>query len=215
MSEPKKIAWQSWNAITEEFYENDSGLSTLEDILLATSNPEDLGDSPVKFFDPGPTVIYTPYGPFSSDSCLKPSNRWDCWFGYTNFDITFSVLDEIEDAAGVESVKVMGRYTFFIGIGKLFGSTEVKLNIENILTDTKHINNIESVTPDLKEAIDSVKLQVDNKQFWSIFVSSMGEIDYIMADSLTDSYLSDLNKFEDLRQKIGGIIIRSSNEQKY
>jgi hypothetical protein len=43
----------------------------------------------------------------------------------------------------------------------------------------------------------------------------MGEIDYIMADSLTDSYLSDLNKFEDLRQKIGGIIIRSSNEQKY
>ena len=215
MSEPKKIAWQSWNAITEEFYENDSGLSTLEDILLATSNPEDLGDSPIKFFDPGPTVIYTPYGPFSSDSCLKPSNRWDCWFGYTNFDITFSVLDEIEDAAGVESVKVMGRYTFFIGIGKLFGSTEVKLNIENILTDTKHINNIESVTPDLKEAIDSVKLQVDNKQFWSIFVSSMGEIDYIMADSLTDSYLSDLDKFENLRQKIGGIIIRSSNEQKY
>ena len=215
MSEPKKIAWQSWNAITEEFYENDSGLSTLEDILLATSNPEDLGDSPIKFFDPGPTVIYTPYGPFSSDSCLKPSNRWDCWFGYTNFDITFSVLDEIENADGVESVKIMGRYTFFIGIGKLFGSTEVKLNIENILTDTKHINNIESVTPDLKEAIDSVKLQVDNKQFWSIFVSSMGEIDYIMADSLTDSYLSDLNKFEDLRQKIGGIIIRSSNEQKY
>ena len=215
MSEPKKIAWQSWNAITEEFYENDSGLSTLEDILLATSNPEDLGDSPVKFFDPGPTVIYTPYGPFSSDSCLKPSNRWDCWFGYTNFDITFSVLDEIEGAAGVESVKVMGRYTFFIGIGKLFGSTEVKLNIENILTDTKHISNIESVTPDLKEAIDSVKLQVDNKQFWSIFVSSMGEIDYIMADSLTDSYLSDLDKFENLRQKIGGIIIRSSNEQKY
>ena len=215
MSEPKKIAWQSWNAITEEFYENDSGLSTLEDILLATSNPEDLGDSPIKFFDPGPTVIYTPYGPFSSDSCLKPSNRWDCWFGYTNFDITFSVLDEIEDVAGVESVKVMGRYTFFIGIGKLFGSTEVKLNIENILTDTKHISNIESVTPDLKEAIDSVKLQVDNKQFWSIFVSSMGEIDYIMADSLTDSYLSDLNKFEDLRQKIGGIIIRSSDEQKY
>mgnify|MGYP006103911219 FL=1 len=215
MSEPKKIAWQSWNAITEEFYENDSGLSTLEDILLATSNPEDLGDSPIKFFDPGPTVIYTPYGPFSSDSCLKPSNRWDCWFGYTNFDITFSVLDEIEGAAGVESVKVMGRYTFFIGIGKLFGSTEVKLNIENILTDTKHISNIESVTPDLKEAIDSVKLQVDNKQFWSIFVSSMGEIDYIMADSLTDSYLSDLDKFENLRQKIGGIIIRSSNEQKY
>jgi hypothetical protein len=74
---------------------------------------------------------------------------------------------------------------------------------------------MESVTPDLKEAIDSVRLQVDNKQFWSIFVSSMGEIDYIMADSLTDSYLSDLDKFENLRQKIGGIIIRSSNEQKY
>ena len=179
MSEPKRIAWQSWNALTEEFYENDSGLAALEDILLANSPPEEMGESPLKFFDPGPSVIYTPYGAFSVDSCLKPSNRWDCWFGYTNFDITFAVLEEIESIEGVESVKVMGRYTFFIGIGKLFGSTEVKLNIENVLTDTQHISNMESVTPDLKEAIDSVKLQVDNKQFWSIFVSSMGEIDYI------------------------------------
>jgi hypothetical protein len=215
MSEPKRIVWQSWNALTEEFYENDSGLSALEDILLANAHPEEMGESPVKFFDPGPSVIHTPYGAFSVDSCLKPSNRWDCWFGYTNFDITFAILEELENIEGVESVKVMGRYTFFIGIGKLFGSTEVKLNIENVLTDTKHISNMASVTPDLKEAIDSVKLQVDNKQFWSIFVSSMGEIDYIMADSLTDSYLSDLDKFENLRQKIGGIIIRSSNEQKY
>ena len=215
MNDPKRIAWQSWNALTEEFYENDSGLSALEDILLASAHPEEMGDSPVKFFDPGPSVIHTPYGAFSVESCLKPSNRWDCWFGYTNFDITFAVLERLESIAGVESVKVMGRYTFFIGIGKLFGSTEVKLNIENDLTDTQHISNMESVTPDLKEAIDSVRLQVDNKQFWSIFVSSMGEIDYIMADSLTDSYLSDLDKFENLRQKIGGIIIRSSNEQKY
>ena len=215
MSEPKRIAWQSWNALVEEFYENDEGLSALEDILSAATHPEEMGDSPMRLFDPGPSVIHTPYGAFAADSCLKPSNRWDCWFGYTNFDITFAILEELEGIEGIESVKVMGRYTFFIGIGKLFGSTEVKLNIENVLTDTKHISNMESVTPDLKEAIDSVKLQVDNKQFWSIFVSSMGEIDYIMADSLTDSYLSDLNKFEDLRQKIGGIIIRSSNEQKY
>ena len=113
MSEPKRIAWQSWNALTEEFYENDSGLAALEDILLANSPPEEMGESPLKFFDPGPSVIYTPYGAFSVDSCLKPSNRWDCWFGYTNFDITFAVLEEIERHRGCRVSKSHGKIYIF------------------------------------------------------------------------------------------------------
>ena len=91
-------------------------------------------------------------------------------------------------------------------MGKLFNPTDVRLNIENILTDTTHISSPEAV---------SNESQVSAKRYWSIFVSSVGEIDYIMSDALDEQYLHELNKFEDLRQKIGGIIIRSSNEQKY
>jgi len=209
-----KIAWQSWNAIIEEYYSKANELDILEELLMA-QEMEDMPNMPIKFVDPAPRVIYTPYGAYPAESTMKPSDRWNCWLAYTNFDLTYTVLDILEEIDGVEAVKILGRYTFFIGIGKLFNPTDVRLNIENILTDTTHISSPESVSNEISDAIESIKTQVSAKRYWSIFVSSVGEIDYIMSDALDEQYLHDLNKFEDLRQKIGGIIIRSSNEQKY
>ena len=215
MSVNKKIAWQSWNAVVEEMYEKNTEIEILEELLLAQEMQESHGEMPIKFIDPAPRVIYTPYGMFPVDSFLKPSDRWNCWLGYTNFDITHTVQDILEETEGVEAIKTLGRYTFFIGVGKLFNPTDVRLNIENILTDTTHISSPEAVSNEINDAIESIKSQVSAKRYWSIFVSSVGEIDYIMSDALDEQYLHELNKFEDLRQKIGGIIIRSSNEQKY
>jgi len=215
MSVNKKIAWQSWNAVVEEMYEKNTEIEILEELLLAQEMQESHGEMPIKFIDPAPRVIYTPYGMFPVDSFLKPSDRWNCWLGYTNFDITHVVQDILEETEGVEAIKTLGRYTFFIGVGKLFNPTDVRLNIENILTDTTHISSPEAVSNEINDAIESIKSQVSAKRYWSIFVSSVGEIDYIMSDALDEQYLHELNKFEDLRQKIGGIIIRSSNEQKY
>lgn len=215
MSVNKKIAWQSWNAVVEEMYEKNTEIEILEELLLAQEMQESHGEMPIKFIDPAPRVIYTPYGMFPVDSFLKPSDRWNCWLGYTNFDITHIVQDILEETEGVEAIKTLGRYTFFIGVGKLFNPTDVRLNIENILTDTTHISSPEAVSNEINDAIESIKSQVSAKRYWSIFVSSVGEIDYIMSDALDEQYLHELNKFEDLRQKIGGIIIRSSNEQKY
>jgi hypothetical protein len=215
MSVNKKIAWQSWNAVVEEIYEKNTEIEMLEELLLAQEIQESHGEMPIKFIDPAPRVIYTPYGMFPVDSFLKPSDRWNCWLGYTNFDITHTIQDILEETEGVEAIKVLGRYTFFIGVGKLFNPTDVRLNIENILTDTTHISSPEAVSNEISDAIESIKSQVSAKRYWSIFVSSVGEIDYIMSDALDEQYLHELNKFEDLRQKIGGIIIRSSNEQKY
>ena len=211
----KKIAWQSWNAMVQEFYNSESELDMMMEEMLSASTHEHMSEFPMKVFEPMPRVLYTPYGMFPADSSLKPSDRWDCWLGYTNFDLTFGILQQLEAVDGIEAVKVMGRYTFFMGIGKLFSSTEVKLNIENILTDTKHISDMDSVDTELKDVIESIKIQVSHKAYWSIFVSSVGEIDYIMSDALDEQYLHDLNKFEDLRKKIGGVIIRSSNEQRH
>ena len=215
MSVNKKIAWQSWNAVVEEIYEKNTEIEILEELLLAQEIQESHGEMPIKLIDPAPRVIYTPYGMFPVDSFLKPSDRWNCWLGYTNFDITHIVQDILEETEGVEAIKTLGRYAFFIGVGKLFNPTDVRLNIENILTDTTHISSPEAVSNEINDAIESIKSQVSAKRYWSIFVSSVGEIDYIMSDALDEQYLHELNKFEDLRQKIGGIIIRSSNEQKY
>ena len=209
-----KIAWQSWNAVVEEYYSKTNEIDILEELLMA-QEMEEMPNMPIKFVDPVPRVIYTPYGTYPAESMMKPSDRWNCWLAYTNFDLTYTVLEILEEIEGIEAVKVLGRYTFFIGIGKLFNPTDVRLNIENILTDTTHISNPESVSNEISDAIESIKNQVSAKRYWSIFVSSVGEIDYIMSDALDEQYLHELNKFEDLRQKIGGIIIRSSNEQKY
>ena len=189
MSVNKKIAWQSWNAVVEEIYEKNTEIEMLEELLLAQEIQESHGEMPIKFIDPAPRVIYTPYGMFPVDSFLKPSDRWNCWLGYTNFDITHTVQDILEETEGVEAIKVLGRYTFFIGVGKLFNPTDVRLNIENILTDTTHISSPEAVSNEISDAIESIKSQVSAKRYWSIFVSSVGEIDYIMSDALDEQYL--------------------------
>ncbi len=209
MSKKATIAWESWNAIVDEILTEDP-LPPMLDAHL-TEEEIEIMENMLKFapIEPAqPKVLYTPYGLFAAESMLKPSNRWDCWFCYTSFDITKTLLDKIEDIMGVESIKVLSRYTMFIGIGKLFNSTLVKLDIEDTISDR---NNM---VLEIEETIEMVKTQVSEKPYWAIFISPTAEIEYIMSDTLDDEYLGDLNKFENLRDKIGGTILRSKNEEK-
>lgn len=80
-----------------------------------------------------PQIIQTPWGTVSFDSVLKPSDRWDCWLGYTNFGLTHKISDKIKTIEGVEAIKVMSRYTFCIGVGKLFEFSSVRKDIENAI----------------------------------------------------------------------------------
>ena len=207
MSRKATIAWESWNAIVDEMLSEDP-ISLLDANL--TEEEIEMMENMLKYapIEPAqPKVLYTPYGLFAAESMLKPSNRWDCWFCYTSFDITNSMVKNIEEIQGVESIKVLSRYTMFIGIGKLFNSTLVKLDIEDTISDRNDLV-LES-----EETIEMVKTQVSEKPYWAIFISPTAEIEYIMSDTLDDDYLDDLNKFENLRDKIGGTILRSKNEE--
>lgn len=128
----KKIAWENWNEKEKDLVDAgnlesliDDGMENEEQIIQMDGM---LGPLLGEIRSP---VIQTPFGVVTSDSLLKPSDRWDCWLGYTNFDLTNQISDKIKIIEGIEALKIMSRYTFCIGVGKLFKFNMVRKEIEN------------------------------------------------------------------------------------
>lgn len=61
------------------------------------------------------------------------SSSYDCWIGHTNFDITRNMTLELSKVPGIEALKTISRYRFFIGVGKMFDFANVRKNIEETL----------------------------------------------------------------------------------
>lgn len=59
--------------------------------------------------------------------------NFECWIAHTNFDITNRIKTELNKIPGIEILKVLSRYRFFIGIGQMFDFQEVRSNIEKQL----------------------------------------------------------------------------------
>lgn len=126
----KKIMWENWNEKEIELVEP-TGFNEM-------INEEDIGDqlsglglSP--FLSDMSNILHTPFGMVPSESALKPSDRWECWLGYTNFDLTHKVSDKMKFIKGVEALKIMSRYTFCVGVGKMFNFSTVRKDIENAI----------------------------------------------------------------------------------
>ena len=128
MTSAKKIAWESWNALCEEI-ESQQMIDEPEEDVYSDSQME----IPQEFLMIPPRTISSPMGIYPEDSVLRPSKRWDCWIGHTNFDLTYDISNIIEEIDGVEALKIMGRYSFFIGVAKLFDIKDVRKNIEQKL----------------------------------------------------------------------------------
>ena len=130
MSE-KKIAWEKWDTdlIEEEILE---GMDFQED-------DEEMMDEAIKLMQKIPKLISTPMGIYQLHDKMNPVKQFDCWTGYTNFDITTSVQSKIETIEGVELLAILSRYRFFLGVGKLFKFKNVRAAIEKGLQDTKSI----------------------------------------------------------------------------
>ena len=129
----KLIAWESWNQKEIEDLEDD-----FDDFVEEIKEIDELPDG-MPFLPQGsllelqPQIIHTPFGPVDPSSKLKPSDRWDCWMGYTNFEITHGISDQIKKLEGIEALKVLSRYTFCVGVGKLFQFRDVRKSIENAI----------------------------------------------------------------------------------
>lgn len=207
MTKNKKIAWESWNAKFEEVESNE------DDYVYGEPQEEEENDildfMPFDMFMPQSRVIHTPIGVYPEDSMLKPSDRWDCWICHTNFDITSEIANKIEKSEGIEVLKVLGRYSFFIGIAKMFDVKNVRKNIEKeicIYTEEEILSDTE-----IQKTVDLVKKQLQSSDYWSILVSPTGEVEYVSSNQMNKTYLDGLNNLMVLKNKIGGIILRGIN----
>lgn len=127
----KIIAWENWNEIETELMDLEDLQSVLEEEGDNSEEQMPLMPLPMEILSTINPIIQTPFGSVHMDSKLKPSDRWDCWLGYTNFGITEDIENKIKKIEGVDALKVMSRYTFCVGIAKLFKFSKVREDIEN------------------------------------------------------------------------------------
>lgn len=126
----KKIVWESWNQAEEENLAQIKREEASLGKLLAQSGAElvSADDESTEFISKN--TVLTPFGEYDTDSFFRPSKRWSCWIGYTNFRLgeeDYRILNE--EIEGIEALIVMGPYTFCIGIAKLFDSKNVKQEV--------------------------------------------------------------------------------------
>jgi len=209
----KRIIWKSWNALADDYiqsYENE--LEKIEEEMTNMINEGGESIPPVGLFMGGMdklSILHTPFGIFPIDSMFKPSDRWDVRIGVTNFSITNHINDILtNDIEGIEALKIMGRYTFCIGIPPTFTFKDVRTDIENqlcVYTET------EVMTEEAQATVELVKEQLKHNKYWSILVAATGKVDYVVSDKLDQKYLDGLNELVELKQLLGGIILRGDD----
>ena len=206
MTSKKKILWESWNAKISLEEEKEP---PQQEVAYEMSEEQ---VSPDFFIPVQSRLIYTPMGAYPEDSILKPSDRWDCWIAHTNFPITGNIANILnDDIDGIEVLKIMGKYSFFIGVAKLFDIRDVREKINEKIcsyTELEIFSNDE-----VQETVNLLKNQLKENKYWSILVYPEGKIEYVVANEINVEYLDALSSLVDKKNNFGGIILRSDNGQ--
>lgn len=133
----KKIGWQKFEDMIESQMTSPI-IDTIYKLLYNSAVPSDeLTEEEMEMMDAMgidemPIQPAMPLDQKTLDN-ISMANNFDCWLGHTNFDITQNTMDTLNEMEGVEVLKIVSRYRFFIGIGKMFDFKEVRQNIESSL----------------------------------------------------------------------------------
>ena len=231
MTIKRKIAWERWDEdlLHEEIVDNLN--IDMEDA------DEELANDAMELMSKIPKLISTPLGIFQLYDKMSPMKQFECWMGYTNFNITGQIQKNIENVNGVELLSVISRYRFFIGVGKLFNFKTVRIDVENLLNcndktpekqRSESISDAYETLADMvfgkdqansddnittEETVEIIKEVISQDKYWAIFVGEDGEIDYTSSNQENDiTYLEKLLSYKKLRRKNGGIILHPDNE---
>lgn len=204
-----KIAWEKWEDNAEE-----NSSQKLLSQLFAEQSPDteeedvDINDIYSGFMAELPTLVSSPVGVYKLHDRMSPTKQFDCWMGYTNFDITEEVKNKVESVPGVELLVVLTRYRFFIGVAKLFKFRDVRVSIEQFLCNNQKENLVED--KEVQKEINSIKKSISKNEHWAIFVFPNGEIDYISSNEKNDDeFLEKLILYNEARVASGGLVIHS------
>ena len=139
MKKTQKIGWQKYEDVlegqincplAEQFYA--SVMRSMEgypEDILDQHEQEYMQEPPLE--SDGHFTTITLDKDFSKEILLAAN--YDCWMGYTNFNITPIIKDLLDEIDGVEILKICTRYRFFIGIGRMFDFSDVRKRIEDKL----------------------------------------------------------------------------------
>lgn len=127
----RKIEWENWNSKIEDL----EAQKKKERDRSTDKDDKDFDEErPMGFmtFDTmGNDNVYTPWGAFHKDNPLKPTDRFDCWLGHTNFTVgkpeLYILNKKIE---GIAALAILDKYTFCIGIARSFNFKDVRSQIE-------------------------------------------------------------------------------------
>lgn len=134
-----KIGWQKYEDLIEKQLSSPILLNVIKNFMMQnieideSINDEDIEDdedySTNKELDGVPPSI-VPISPQLIEELTMLSN-FECWMAHTNFDITPSIKEKLNNIPGIEVLKICSRYRFFIGIGNMFDFSKVRVDIEN------------------------------------------------------------------------------------
>lgn len=211
MNSKRKIAWEKWDddIINEEIAEK----------LHVDEEDEELAADALELMSKIPKLVSTPLGIFQLYDKMSPIRQFECWMGYTNFDITHQIEEQIEKIEGVELLFTISRYRFFLGVAKMFSFRNVRTSVESLLNcNTKEPEDGLITTAEgegyTEETVALIKEIISTDKYWAIFVSPDGQIEYASTNQDHDiSFLEKLRLYKKLRRKRGGIILHPDSEE--
>ena len=201
----KKIAWEKWDddILTEEIAES---------LIIEDDEGDELTDDAMELMSKIPKLVSTPMGVFQLYDKMSPIKQYECWMGYTNFDITNQTQSQIEKVEGVELLFVISRYRFFLGVGKMFDFRNVRTDIESILKCNQSDSTEDEISTE--ETIEIIKEIISEDKHWAIFVGKDGVVDYASTNQDHDiSFLEKVRFYKKTVKRKGGTILHPDSEE--
>lgn len=202
-----KIEWQNWNIVEEELCHKQKNNTTIID-----SEEDDILDKKdiITFPPINQPYIITPFGTYDPESPFRPAQRWECWIGHTNFRITKGIVSILTNIDGIAALKILDRYSFCIGVGKMFKFKNVAAEINRILCFTQEKDSMEDFPTGIKKEIEQLKREISSNKYWCIFVDLDNNIHHHSTDSIED-FKSIVYSLEGIKKNFGGYLLKNED----
>jgi len=158
----------------------------------------------------------TPFGILSITNHVLASTKFDFWILHTNFRITNSLVDEVKEVPGVETMNVLTRYRCRFGfpMSGLFDNKNTRNRIEDTALSffrKKQDQLLQSFDCETIEKAKEVRDNLDeHNEHWAMYVLPNGNMEIVKQKKMRDNLFNErLDLFRSIHQLVGGTILTS------